>query len=178
MDYRKEFLVETGSKVKLGKIAPGYTGKHVSEEKAKADIEKNRAKLTALQLLLYAERHHSLLVVLQALDAGGKDGTVNHVMSAMNPQGTIVTGFKGPTALELEHDFLWRIHPHVPAKGMVAIFNRSYYEDVLVVRVHKLASKKVWFERYELINDFENFYTGRTTPTSSSSSCTSARKSS
>jgi PPK2 family polyphosphate:nucleotide phosphotransferase len=127
----------------------------VSEAKAGADIEKHRAKLTQQQLLMYAEKRHSLLIVLQALDGAGKDGTVNHVISAMNPQGTTVTGFKGPTALELDHDFLWRVHLHVPAKGTVAIFNRSHYEDVLVVRVHKLAPKDVWSERYELINDFE-----------------------
>lgn len=155
MDYRKEFRVKPGAKVKLSEIDPGSTGKHVSEKEALADIEKYRDKLRKLQYLLYSEKEHSLLIVLQALDAAGKDGTVNHVMSAMNPQGTTVTGFKGPTAIELEHDFLWRIHPHAPAKGTVAIFNRSHYEDVLVVRVHKLAPKKVWSERYELINDFE-----------------------
>ena len=155
MNCRKEFLVKPGDKVRLKKFDPGYTGKHVSEAKAKADIEKYRAKLTDQQLLMYAEKRHSLLIVLQALDGAGKDGTVNHVMSAMNPQGTTVTGFKGPTPLELDHDFLWRVHPHAPAKGTVAIFNRSHYEDVLVVRVHKLAPKGVWSERYELINDFE-----------------------
>lgn len=155
MDYRKEFVVKPGSKVKLGDIDPGYTGKHVSEAKAAAEIETYRKKLTEQQYLLYSEKRHSLLIVLQALDAAGKDGTVNHVMSAMNPQGTTVTGFKGPTALELEHDFLWRVHPHAPAKGTVAIFNRSHYEDVLVVRVHKLAPKDEWEPRYELINDFE-----------------------
>jgi PPK2 family polyphosphate:nucleotide phosphotransferase len=155
MDYRKQFLVKPGREVKLKEIDPGYAGKHLSEKEALADIGKYRDKLRKLQYLLYAEKKRSLLVVLQALDAGGKDGTVNHVMSAMNPQGTTVTGFKDPTALELEHDFLWRIHPHAPAKGTVAIFNRSHYEDVLVVRVHKLVPKDVWAERYELINDFE-----------------------
>jgi PPK2 family polyphosphate:nucleotide phosphotransferase len=155
MDYRKEFVVRPGSKIKLKDIDPAYTGKHHSEVKAAAEIEKYRAKLTAQQYLLYSEKKHSLLIVLQALDAAGKDGTVNHVMSAMNPQGTTVTGFKAPTALELEHDFLWRVHPHVPGKGSVAIFNRSHYEDVLVVRVHKLAPKEEWSQRYELINDFE-----------------------
>ena len=155
MDYRKQFMVKPGTKVKLNEIDPGYTGKNVSEEEALADTEKYRDKLRKLQYLLYAEKRRSLLIVLQALDAAGKDGTVNHVMSAMNPQGTTVTGFKGPTAIELEHDFLWRIHPHAPAKGTVAIFNRSHYEDVLVVRVHKLAPEQVWSERYQLINDFE-----------------------
>ena len=155
MDYRKEFVVKPGAKVKLSKIDPAYKGKHVDEKAAQADLAKYCAKVSKQQYLLYSEKKHSLLIVLQALDAAGKDGTVNHVIYAMNPQGTTVTGFKGPTALELEHDFLWRIHPHVPAKGTVAIFNRSHYEDVLVVRVHKLASKQVWSERYELINEFE-----------------------
>src|SRR5271166_4207251 len=155
MDYRKEFRVKPGAKVKLSEIDPGSTGKHVSEKEALADIEKYRDKLRKLQYLLYSEKRHSLLIVLQGLDAAGKDGTVNHVMSAMNPQGTKATGFKQPTALELDHDFLWRVHPHAPGKGSVAIFNRSYYEDVLVVRVHKLAPREEWEPRYELINDFE-----------------------
>jgi PPK2 family polyphosphate:nucleotide phosphotransferase len=155
MDYRKQFQVKPGTRVKLSEIDAGSTGKHVSEKEALADVEKYRDKLCKLQYLLYSEKKRSLLIVLQALDAGGKDGTVNHVMSAMNPQGTIVSAFKGPTAIELEHDFLWRVHPHAPAKGSVAIFNRSHYEDVLVVRVHKLVPKSVWSERYELINEFE-----------------------
>lgn len=111
--------------------------------------------LTSSSIFLYAEKKHALLIVLQGLDAAGKDGTVSHVMSAMNQQGTTVTSFKTPTAIELEHDFLWRVHPHAPAKGAVAIFNRSHYEDVLISRVHKLVPKHVWSERYELINDFE-----------------------
>jgi PPK2 family polyphosphate:nucleotide phosphotransferase len=155
MDYRKEFEVKPGTKVKLSKIDPGYKGKHVDEEAAQADLKQYCASVSRQQYLLYSEKKHSLLIVLQALDAGGKDGTVDHVMSAMNPQGTTVIGFKGPTALELEHDFLWRIHSHAPAKGTVAIFNRSHYEDVLVVRAHKLVPREVWQERYELINGFE-----------------------
>src|SRR5271155_213639 len=155
MDYRKEFEVKPGTKVKLSRIDPRYKGKHVDEKTAHADLEQYRAHLSKQQSLLYAEKNHSLLIVLQALDAAGKDGTINHVMSAMNPQGTTVTGFKSPTALELEHDFLWRIYTHAPAKGMVTIINRSHYEDVLVVRVHKLAPKEVWSERFELINEFE-----------------------
>ena len=139
----------------MSRIDPRYKRKHVDEKTAQADLEQYRAKISRQQTLLYAGKNHSLLIVLQALDAAGKDGTINHVMSAMNLQGAAVTGFKSPTALELEHDFLWRIRPHAPAKGMVAIFNRSHYEDVLVARVHKLAPKDVWSERYELINDFE-----------------------
>jgi len=111
--------------------------------------------MAKLQYLLYADGNQSLLVVLQALDAGGKDGVVRHVFSAMNPQGTSVVGFKQPSRLEASHDFLWRAHLQTPGKGEVMIFNRSHYEDVLVVRVHKLVPKSVWSERYELINDFE-----------------------
>lgn len=155
MDYRKAFMVKLGAGVKLGKLDAGYTGKHVSEEKAKAEIEDYRTRLSRQQLLMSAERKYGLLIVLQGIDGAGKDGTLHHVMSAMSPQGTTVTPFKAPTAQELDHDFLWRIHPHVPAKGEVAIFNRSYYEDVLVVRVHHLVAKDVWSERYDLINDFE-----------------------
>lgn len=155
MDYRKEFVVKPGDRVKLHKVDAGYTGKHISKKHALPLIEKHCGKLAELQHVLYAEKKRSLLVVLQALDAAGKDGTIDHVMSAMNPQGTTVTSFKQPTAEDRAHDFLWRIHPHVPAKGAVAIFNRSHYEDVLVVRVHHLAPKEVWSERYDLINEFE-----------------------
>ena len=111
--------------------------------------------MAKLQYLLYADGNQSLLVVLQALDAGGKDGVVRHVFSAMNPQGTWVFGFKQPSKLEAAHDFLWRTHVRTPGKGEVVIFNRSHYEDVLVVRVHKLVPKPEWSKRYELINDFE-----------------------
>jgi len=155
MDFRKQFEVEPGTKVKLSDFDPAYTGPCPSEKEAAQDTQKYLDKLRKLQFLLYSEKRHSLLIVLQALDAAGKDGTVNHVMSAMNPQGTTVTGFKQPTAEDLDHDFLWRVHPHAPGKGSVAIFNRSHYEDVLVARVHKLVPKEVWSARYEFINDFE-----------------------
>jgi PPK2 family polyphosphate:nucleotide phosphotransferase len=155
MDYRKQFRIPPGSRFRLSKLDPGYKETYLSHEEALPEIQKHLEKLRSLQYLLYAEKKHSLLIVLQALDAAGKDGTVNHVMSAMNPQGTQVTGFKQPTPEEMEHDFLWRVHPHAPARGTVAIFNRSHYEDVLVARVHKLVSKKVWSARYELINAFE-----------------------
>jgi PPK2 family polyphosphate:nucleotide phosphotransferase len=155
MDYRKKFIVKPGDRVKLRKIDAGYKGKHISKKDALPLIEKYCEKLAKLQHVLYAEKKRSLLVVLQALDAAGKDGTIDHVMSAMNPQGTTVTSFKQPTSEDRARDFLWRVHPHVPAQGAVAIFNRSYYEDVLAVRVHNLAPKEVWSERYDLINDFE-----------------------
>ena len=104
---------------------------------------------------MYAERKHSLLVILQGLDACGKDGVIRHIVSGMNPAGCRVVGFKQPKPEELDHDFLWRVHPHLPAKGEVAIFNRSHYEDVLVVRVHQLVQASLWSKRYDLINDFE-----------------------
>lgn len=156
MDYRKEFRVKPGSKVTLDAIDAGFKGRHEDEDTAKVELDKYRDRLCKLQQLMYAEKKHSLLIVLQALDAGGKDGTVNHVMSVLNPSGTTVAAFKSPTAQELDHDFLWRVHPHVPGKGSIAIFNRSHYEDVLIVRVHKLVPKEVWKERYALINSFES----------------------
>lgn len=156
MDYRKKFAVEPGAKVRLAKIDPSYTGKHESHDEALPEIQENLERLGKLQYLLYADGNQSLLVVLQALDAAGKDGTIRHVFSGMNPQGTFVFRFKKPTEQEAAHDFLWRAHRRTPGKGEVVIFNRSYYEDVLVVRVHKLVAHSVWSKRYELINDFES----------------------
>lgn len=121
--------------------------------KATATIAK---KIRDLQFQLYAENKQSLLIVLQGLDAAGKDGTIKHVLGMMNPQGCTVTGFKQPTPLELRHDFLWRIHAHVPASGEVAIFNRSHYEDVVVARVHQLCPKPQLNLRYDQINQFES----------------------
>lgn len=155
MDYRKLFIVEPDTRVKLAKIDPDYTGKHLSEDDAKSETRKYLKKLNDLQYLMYAEARHGLLIVLQAMDAGGKDGTIRHVLGAMNPQSTTVTAFKQPTPEELKHDFLWRVHPHAPARGTVSAFNRSHYEDVLVVRVHQLVPRKIWSRRYDFINDFE-----------------------
>jgi PPK2 family polyphosphate:nucleotide phosphotransferase len=155
MDYRKNFMVEPGAKVRLSKIDPSYTGKHETQEKAAPETSKHIERMAKLQYLLYADGNQSLLVVLQALDAAGKDGVIRHVLSGMNPQGTSVVGFKQPSKDEAAHDFLWRAHLHAPGKGEVAIFNRSHYEDVLVVRVHKLVPHSVWAKRYGLINDFE-----------------------
>ena len=155
MDYRKLFQVEPGKRIKLSQIDPAYHGKHITEAQAKAETAKHRETITAQQDLMYSEGRHSLLIVLQAMDAGGKDGTVRHAMSTMNPIGTVVTSFKQPSTEDLKHDFLWRVHPHAPARGMVSIFNRSHYEDVLVVRVHNLVPKDVWSARYSAINDFE-----------------------
>jgi PPK2 family polyphosphate:nucleotide phosphotransferase len=157
MNYGKKFIVEPGSKVRLGKMAPSYSGKHESQESARDETAKEVERMDRLQYLLYADASQSLLIVLQGLDAAGKDGVIRHLFTGMDPQGTRVFGFKQPTKEELAHDFLWRAHSHAPAGGEVVIYNRSHYEDVLVVRVHKLVPHSVWSKRYELINDFEKF---------------------
>jgi len=154
-NYLKKLVVEPGSKVRLKNLDPDYHGKSESHKSALPEIQQYLQRMEQLQYLMYAEKKHSLLIVLQGLDAAGKDGVVRHVLTGMNPSGCIESNFKQPTAEELAHDFLWRVHPHVPAKGAVAIFNRSHYEDVLVVRVHKLVPEKVWSKRYDKINDFE-----------------------
>lgn len=155
MNYRNAFRVKPGHRVRLEDYDSSFDGKHEKKKSAKAKIEKLQERMDQLQFRLYAEQKRSLLIVLQAPDAGGKDGVVRHVIGAMNPQGCRVVGFKQPSAEELAHDFLWRIERQVPKKGEVVIFNRSHYEDVLVVRVHDLIPKKVWSRRYEKINAFE-----------------------
>ena len=151
----KKLVVNPGSKVRLRDVDPDYHGHHESHEKASRDIQAHIQRMDQLQFLMYAEKKHSLLIVLQGLDAGRKDGVIRHLLTGMNPAGCRVAAFKQPTAEELDHDFLWRVHPRVPGKGEVAIFNRSHYEDVLVVRVHKLVPPEVWSKRYQRINDFE-----------------------
>ena len=155
MKYSEMLLVKSGSKVHLSKIDPDFTAKHKDTHSAEEKLQQDTQKLRGLQYHLYAEGKRSLLICLQALDAAGKDGTINHVLGAMNPQGTKVCEFKVPTKEEAAHDFLWRIEKQVPARGEVVIFNRSHYEDVLVARVHKIVPKEVWSERYDLINNFE-----------------------
>lgn len=155
MKYREMFRIEHNSHLKLDKIDPDFKNKHDNKDSAEADTTEHVEKMRELQYLLYAEGKRSLLVCLQALDAAGKDGTINHVLGAMNPQGCRVYGFKTPSKEELAHDFLWRIHARTPAKGEVVIFNRSHYESVLVERVHNLVPKEVWSERYDIINEFE-----------------------
>ena len=155
MNLTKRLKVEPGSKVKLSRIDPGFHGPHKSEDEGKAELQHNLSRITDLQRKLYADRRHCLLIVLQGIDGAGKDGTCWHVVSAMDPQGVNVVGFKQPTAEERDHDFLWRVHPHAPGLGRVAVFNRSHYEDVLVARVHKLVPKDVWKRRFEFINDWE-----------------------
>ena len=154
-DLVKKFAVKPGSRVKLRGIDPNYHGHHVSHEDALSDIQSDVQKMNRLQYLMYAERKHSLLIVLQGLDAAGKDGIIRHIFTGMNPQGCRVAKFMQPTPEELNHSFLWRVEPHVPGRGEVAIFNRSHYEGVLVVRVHQLVPASVWSKRYEQINAFE-----------------------
>ena len=155
MDLRKELMVSPGEKVDLGRIDPAGTFGFGKDDEILKETAGNSAELAKLQFDLYAEGKRSLLVVLQGMDAAGKDGVINHVLAPLNPQGCRVQSFKTPSALELAHDFLWRVHMVAPKKGEIVIFNRSHYEDVLIQRVHKMVPEEVWRERYEFINDFE-----------------------
>ncbi len=148
--------VDEGSKVKLKKYDPDAVEKHLDRTLIAAEMETLSEELGELQQLLAAAQHHSLLIVLQGMDTSGKDGTIRHVMAHVNPLGCEVRSFKGPTSRERTHDFLWRVHRVVPGRGMISIFNRSHYEDVLVVRVHDLVPEKVWRHRYGAINHFEH----------------------
>lgn len=143
-----------GHKIKLSKIDPDETCGTKKEEAIERFCEL-REKISALQEILYAEHHRSLLLIFQAMDTGGKDGAIKNLCSGINPAGLRIHDFKAPSLEELDHDFLWRVHQAVPGKGMIGIWNRSHYEDVLIVRVHKLVPKKVWKARYEQINRFE-----------------------
>jgi PPK2 family polyphosphate:nucleotide phosphotransferase len=154
MNLRARYLVKPGKKLRLQDHDPDDTA-GIGKAHAERVTAKNTARLARLHELLYAEHKTALLIILQAMDAGGKDGTIKHVMSGVNPQGCSVTSFKVPTKLEADHDFLWRIHAAVPARGDIGIFNRSQYEEVLIVRVHKLVPKDQWSKRYEEINAFE-----------------------
>lgn len=153
------YLVQPGKKIKLADWSPDDTGQFKDKADALAEEAENLKKLAELQNVLYAESKRSVLVILQAIDAGGKDGAIRHVFSGVNPQGCNVTSFKVPSDLEKAHDFLWRIHAQAPRKGMIEIFNRSHYESVLVERVKKLTPKDVWSRRYEHINAFEKMLT-------------------
>ncbi|MFY9953683.1 PPK2 family polyphosphate kinase [Bradyrhizobium sp.] len=155
MNLTRHLRVDPGSTVDLGAIDPGFHGEHNSEVEARETLCNNLGLMTKLQRQLDADRKHSLLIVLQGIDGAGKDGICWHVINGMDPQGVQVVGFKQPTSEERDHDFLWRAHSHAPARGRVAIFNRSHYEDVLVVRVHKLVSEEVLEPRYDFINNWE-----------------------
>ncbi len=154
MSFDHRFRVSTDASVRLQHHDPNDTG-GTDKKAARRELKRITRRLSELQYLLYAENTRALLIVLQGMDAAGKDGTIRRVMRGMNPQGTTVTSFKKPSAEELDHDFLWRIHRAMPRRGDVGIFNRSHYEDVLVVRVHDLVPKAVWSERYDQINAFE-----------------------
>ncbi len=148
------YRVKPGSKAGLAAWDPADDG-GLDKVDGQAQLEKERFELARLQELLYADGRHKLLVVLQAIDAGGKDGTIRSVFERVNPQGVEVTSFKRPTDVEVAHDYLWRVHQHVPRSGILSIFNRSHYEDVLVVRVHGLVPKAQWSKRYGHIKAFE-----------------------
>ena len=147
--------VAEGDTVKLKHYDPSYIAKHIERDDVTSEMNKLNKELDELQELLAAAQKNSVLIVLQGMDTSGKDGTIRHVMSSVNPQGCEVHSFKAPTDEELAHDFLWRIHNVTPGRGRMGIFNRSHYEDVLIVRVHNLVPKDVWSKRYKEINQFE-----------------------
>jgi PPK2 family polyphosphate:nucleotide phosphotransferase len=163
MSYAERFRVPTGGPVSLASIDPAFKNRH--DDKASAEIEtaSHAQRLADLQYRLWAEARHSVLVCLQALDAGGKDGTIRHVLSAVNPQGARVHAFKQPTSDEARHDFLWRAHRDAPGRGELVVFNRSHYEDVLVPRVHGALTVPAWHARCDQINDFERQLAGNGT---------------
>jgi len=162
------FLVPPGKKVWLKDFDPGFTGKFRQKEEAREKLAADIDQLAKYQGVLYAQDTKALLVIFQALDAAGKDSVIKHVMSGVNPQGTEVYSFKAPSAEELDHDYLWRCHRAIPERGRIGIFNRSYYEEVLVLRVHpeflqaqklppKSMKKDIWQWRFDQINDFERY---------------------
>ena len=155
--------IDDGSKVKLKDYDPDYTDEQSDRAAAQTELQRLSDELSDLQELMSAAQHHSLLVILQGMDTSGKDGTIRNVLSHVNPQGCYVVSFKEPTREELAHDFLWRVHKVTPGKGMMGIFNRSHYEDVLVVRVHHLVPDEVWSKRYKEINHFEQLLANNST---------------
>lgn len=152
----KSFRLEPGKQISIKDLDPASTGDYRNGKKeGLKELEGLLQELDSLQELLYAEHKHKVLVVLQAMDTGGKDGTIRRVFEGVNPQGVRVASFKVPTPVEMDHDYLWRVHQQVPGNGEMVIFNRSHYEDVLVVRVHQLVPAKDWKRHYRQINDFE-----------------------
>ena len=153
---KQQYLVKPETKVKLSKWDPNDTGDFKGgKEEGLAKLEKLNGKLETLQELMFAEHKQKVLVVLQAMDTGGKDGAIRRVFDRVNPAGVRVASFKAPTQEELDHDYLWRVHKQVPGKGELVVFNRSHYEDVLVVRVHNYVPPEVWSKRFDQINEFE-----------------------
>jgi PPK2 family polyphosphate:nucleotide phosphotransferase len=151
--------LEPGGKVRIKQLPTDADDFHDNRKKAEEVFSELREEFIELQFRLYAEGRRKLLIIFQAMDAGGKDGAIRHVFKGVNPQGVQVTAFKTPSAEELAHDFLWRIHKAVPGSGMIGVFNRSQYEDVLIVRVEKLLAEKAWRPRYDQINNFERYLT-------------------
>ncbi|MDQ3864944.1 MAG: polyphosphate kinase 2 family protein [Actinomycetota bacterium] len=149
------YRVEPGRKVSLSDIDPDETEHYKKKKDVAKELEKQRRRIQDLQERLYAENEQGLLIVLQAMDTGGKDGTIKHVFGGINPQGCRVSSFKAPSAEEANHDFLWRYHKSAPAKGRIGIFNRSHYEEVLIVRVKNMVPEDIWRQRYDQINAFE-----------------------
>lgn len=156
MIYSNDFRVKPFQRPDLQEIDASFRPEGLSRKKAEAHLQKLLNRLQELQNMLYAEQKRSILVVLQGRDAAGKDGTIRHVFGPLNPQGVKVRSFKVPSRLEASHDFLWRCHAVAPARGEISIFNRSHYEDVLVVRVHNLVEESIWRERYRHIRAFES----------------------
>lgn len=150
----EQFRVPPNTRVKMSQFPTTYDG-DIGKKKGREKLLELRGTLAELQELLFAEHKQKVLIVLQGIDTSGKDGTIAHVFGDVNPQGTNVANFKVPTKIELDHDYLWRVHKHTPGNGEIVIFNRSHYEDVLVVRVHQLMPQAVWEKRYEHINEFE-----------------------
>lgn len=150
------YRVRFGQKIKLAEWdankKDGFSG---TKEEARTELADLTQKLAELQDILFAQHEHKILIILQAMDTGGKDGVIRSVFGKVDPQGVRVANFKVPTPIELDHDYLWRVHQQVPGKGELVIFNRSHYEDVLVVRVHQLAPEKAWKRRFQQINAFE-----------------------
>src|ERR1700761_8706693 len=155
MKIKSPYLIKPHAQVRLTKKPTSDTGEYKSQEAAAAVLVKHRAQLADLQEVFYASQTKALLIVLQGMDTAGKDGTISHIFSGVNPQGCDVAAFKVPTPLESRHDFLWRVHAQVPPRGMIKIFNRSHYEDVIVPRVHKLISASKLEQRIEDIVEFE-----------------------
>ena len=166
--YTKEFMIPEGSKVRLSDFDPGYTASFYSKEEAEIKLEEDRKQLMKLQELLYAHNKYGVLLIFQAMDAAGKDSTIKHVMKGINPQGCQVHSFKVPSTEELDHDYMWRYSKALPERGNIGIFNRSYYEEVLVVRVHKellvrqnlpdsVITDSIWKQRYRHIREYEKY---------------------
>jgi PPK2 family polyphosphate:nucleotide phosphotransferase len=152
----EHYRLKPGQTVRLNEIDPGDTGEYDgSKDEGKEELDSLTDSLEDLQDRLYAEHKHPILIILQGMDTCGKDGTVRHVLYGVNPQGVHVANFKAPTAIELDQDYLWRVHAKTPAKGEIVIFNRSHYEDVLIVRVNEIVPEDVWRKRYGHISDFE-----------------------